>query len=149
MTFAFPSPFVILLVEDDEGHAALIREALEDAGYRDPLRHFRDGQEVLNFLMSPEGTAGIEPGTAYLLLLDIGLPRVDGLEVLRRIKECPKLHHIPVIMLTGDEDPVTVSLCYRLGCNGYVPKTSGMVSFEEVLRRLGLFLLIIEVTPST
>ena len=54
MTFAFPSPFVILLVEDDEGHAALIREALEDAGYRDPLRHFRDGQEVLNFLMSPQ-----------------------------------------------------------------------------------------------
>ncbi len=148
MTISLPSPFAILLVEDDEGHAALIREALEDAGYKGPLLHFRDGQEVLDFLMTSDEVSGMAPGTAYLLLLDIGLPRVDGLEVLRRIKECPKLHHIPVIMLSGDEDPVTVSLCYRLGCNGYVPKASGMVSFEEVLRRLGLFLLIIEVTPS-
>ena len=94
----------IILAEDDPGHATLIRKNLERAGLVNPILHFEDGQQTLDFLFrqapSPERTPG-----PYILLLDIRMPRVDGIEVLRRIKASEEMRNLPVIMLTTTDDP--------------------------------------------
>jgi CheY-like chemotaxis protein len=84
-------------------------------------------------------------GTPYLLLLDIGMPEVDGVEVLRRIKADPELKTMPVIMITTTDDPREVGRCHELGCSNYVTKPLDYNQFVEAIRRLGLFLLVVEV----
>jgi CheY-like chemotaxis protein len=123
----------ILIVEDDEGHAILIRENLEAAGVRNRIKHFRDGQAVLDFLFTgPPPAAG-----AYLVLLDIRMPKVDGIEVLRRIKAAPALRRLPVVMLTTADDAREVERCHELGCNVYLQKPVDYERFSEAIRRLG------------
>lgn len=137
--------FTILLAEDDDGHAELVRESLEDAGVRNPVRRFRDGREASLFLEALG--RGEVPGTpaSFLLLLDIRMPRVDGVEVLRRVKANPALQVMPVIMLTTMDDPREVEACYRLGCNGYLTKPVEFSAFSETLKNLGLFLRVLRV----
>lgn len=140
----------VLIAEDDDGHAILIREQLEDVGIHNPIQRFRDGAEVWNFLSGEGGAAGAsmrDPSHSYLLLLDIRMPRMDGVEVLRRIKATPALHSLPVIMLTTTDDPREVAECYALGCNSYVTKPVNFDDFSEVIKRLGLFISVIAVAP--
>jgi CheY-like chemotaxis protein len=80
-------------------------------------------------------------------LLDIRMPKMDGVELLRRIKAEPALHAMPVIMLTTTNDPREVKECYELGCNSYVTKPVNYQQFAEALTRLGLFILIMQVAP--
>lgn len=137
----------ILIVDDDEGHAILIRENLEAAGLQNRMEHFADGQAILDFFNS--GAAGSH--SSYLILLDIRMPKVDGIEVLRRLKEDPKLSKLPVIMLTTTDDSREVERCYELGCNVYIQKPVDYERFAEAIRRLGLFvtlLLLPEVNAS-
>jgi CheY-like chemotaxis protein len=140
----------VLIAEDDDGHALLIQEHLEDAGVHNPIRRFRDGAEAWDFLAG-EGVgpqrAKRDAEKAYLLLLDIRMPRMDGVEVLRRIKAHAELHALPVIMLTTTDDPREVAECYALGCNSYVTKPVNFADFSEVIKRLGLFISVIAVTP--
>ncbi len=140
----------VLIAEDDDGHALLIQEHLEDAGVHNPIRRFRDGAEAWDFLAG-EGVgpqrAKRDSEKAYLLLLDIRMPRMDGVEVLRRIKAHAELHALPVIMLTTTDDPREVAECYALGCNSYVTKPVNFADFSEVIKRLGLFISVIAVTP--
>lgn len=137
----------ILIAEDDDGHAELIRDNLNDAGLRNPIIRFRNGQEALDFFYAaPAGTAPRrEHGRAYMMLLDIRMPKVDGVEVLRRIKEDPELKNMPVIMLTTTDDPREIRNCYSLGCSCYVTKPVDYEKFTEMLTRLGLFLLVVQV----
>jgi CheY-like chemotaxis protein len=125
----------ILIVDDDEGHAILIRENLESAGVQNRIEHFRDGQAILDFF------AGRPPNDheTYLVLLDIRMPKIDGIEVLRRLKADPKLAKIPVIMLTTTDDAREVERCYKLGCNVYIQKPVDYDRFAEAIRRVGLF----------
>jgi CheY-like chemotaxis protein len=133
-----PSP-VILIVDDDEGHAILIRENLEAAGLSNRMEHFRDGQAILDFFASrPPGAH-----ETYLLLLDIRMPKVDGIEVLRRLKANPELSKLPVIMLTTTDDSREVERCYKLGCNVYIQKPVDYERFAEAIRRLGLFVTLL------
>ncbi len=125
----------ILIVDDDEGHAILIRENLEAAGVRNRIEHFRDGQAILDFFA---GQRGLKPET-YLILLDIRMPKVDGIEVLRRLKADPRLRGLPVIMLTTTDDAREVERCYELGCNVYIQKPVDYERFADAIRRLGLF----------
>ena len=105
----------ILIAEDDDGHAELIIDNMREAGLTNEITRFRDGQEALDFLAgTPDTPETRQSGTAYLLLLDIRMPRVDGVEVLRRIKATPELHKMPVIMLTTTDDPREVQNCYHL-----------------------------------
>ena len=132
----------ILIAEDDDGHAKLIQDRLESVGVRNQVRRFRNGDEIWAFL---SGEGGLVPGEEYLLLLDIRMPGLDGVEVLRRMKADERLKTIPVIMLTTTDDPREVENCYKLGCNSYLTKPVQFEKFAEVVRRLGLFLLVIKV----
>jgi CheY-like chemotaxis protein len=131
----------ILIAEDDDGHAELVRAQLLDAGIRNPYRRFRDGLELWSFL-DTEG----RKGGAFLVLLDIRMPRMDGVEALRRIKDDPTLSMIPIIMLTTTDDPREIDECYNLGCNCYVTKPVEFKAFTETLMRLGLFIVIMRVS---
>ena len=138
-------PFTILLAEDDDGHADLVMEQLREAGVGHPIVRFRDGQEALDFLLPPAGAPPRDRERAYLLLLDLNMPRLDGIAVLRRLKGDPDTRSIPVIMLTTTDDPQEVAACYHLGCNLYITKPVGFEAFSETLSRLGRFLQVLQV----
>lgn len=135
----------ILITEDDEGHAALIRKNLARAGVNNPMVHFRDGQEVLDFLFRRGAEPHREADAAYLLLLDIRMPKVDGVEVLRQVKADPELRKLPVIMITTTDDPREVNRCHELGCNNYITKPVDYDKFILAIRQLGLYLMVIEI----
>lgn len=137
----------ILIVEDDEGHAILIRENLEMAGLKNPVRHFRDGQAILDYFFDKSGKAVRGHDGTYLVLLDIRMPKVDGIEVLRRLKADSNLRTLPVIMLTTTDDTREVQRCHDLGCNVYVQKPVDYDKFAEAIRRLGLFVSMLLVPP--
>lgn len=138
----------VLIAEDDDGHADLIQELLRDVGVNNPILRFRDGRELLDFLEGKNPDWVYKPRGSYLLLLDIRMPRVDGVQALRVIKEDEKLRTLPVIMLTTTDDPREIQKCYQLGCNCYITKPVDFIQFSTVLRNLGLFLLIVKV-PET
>ncbi len=120
MSHPHPTPPTILIVDDDEGHAILIRENLEAAGLTNHIEHFRDGQAVLDFFFKDPRPKQ----ETYLLLLDIRMPKVDGIEALRRLKADPKLRKLPIIMLTTTDDTREVERCHELGCSVYIQKRS-------------------------
>lgn len=137
----------ILITEDDDGHAELIIDHLRESGIDNRIVRFRDGQEALDFFFLPAscGVSPREPGNSYVMLLDIRMPKVDGIEVLRQVKQDSILKSMPVIMLTTTEDPLEVETCYALGCSCYVTKPVDYEKFSQMLTRLGLFLLVVQV----
>jgi CheY-like chemotaxis protein len=136
---------VMLIAEDDEGHATLIKKQLARSGILNEMIHFKDGDETLDFLLKRGKGPHREPGKHYLLLLDIRMPRVDGIEVLRQVKGHDELRKIPVIMITTTDDPREVDRCHTLGCSHYITKPVDYEMFVKAVRQLGLFLLVIEV----
>ncbi len=136
-------PLTVLIAEDDDGHAELIRRLLLESGVQNEILRFRDGQEVLDFFAG-NGSPRLQNGQSYLVLLDIRMPRVDGVEVLQRMKSDPKLKNIPVVMLTTTDDPREIQNCYAHGCNCYITKPVEFGRFASVLRQLGLFLMIMQ-----
>ena len=135
----------VILAEDDDGHAALIKKNLKRAGIENQILHFKNGQEVLDFLFMKKDGPHRQPNSSYLLLLDIRMPKVDGIEVLRRIKEDDELRKMPVIMVTTTDDPLEVERCHRLGCNSYITKPIDSEKFIQAIKRLGLFIIVVEV----
>lgn len=138
---------IILIVDDDEGHAILVRENLEAAGLHNQIEHFRDGQAVLDFFFGKTPVAGRSAEHVYLVLLDIRMPKVDGIEVLRRLKADPELRKLPVIMLTTTDDAREVERCHQLGCSVYIQKPVDYDRFAEAIRRLGMFVMLLLVPP--
>ena len=134
----------IVLAEDDDGHATLIQRNLERAGLLNAVVRLRDGQAALDYLRGGGGCAGRAPGTC-LLLLDINMPKVDGVEVLRQLRADPATSSLPIIMLTTTDDPREIARCYQLGCNVYITKPVESGAFIEAIRRLGLFLQVVKV----
>ena len=111
----------ILLVEDNDADAFLIQEALREAGVDHPVHVETDGEAAIAHLQATE--AGAEPG---LMLLDLNLPRMDGREVLKRVKADPRLRQIPVIILTTSSAPDDIAMAYDRGANAFVRKPLGM-----------------------
>lgn len=136
---------VIIIAEDDAGHARLIEKNLSRVGLRNPIRRFENGQEVLDFLFRCGPVPHRETGMAYLLLLDIRMPQVDGVEVLRQIKEDAALRKLPVIMLTTTDDPREIERCHLLGCNSYIVKPVDYDKFAEAINQLGLYVSLVQV----
>jgi CheY-like chemotaxis protein len=135
----------IILVEDDDGHATLIERNLRRAGLDNGFIRLKDGQEALDFLLGSRAAPLPEP---CVLLLDIKMPRVDGIEVLKRLKGDPWMATLPVIMLTTTDDPREVERCYQLGCNVYVTKPVEYEQFIDAVKRLGFFLQVVKLPPS-
>jgi len=135
----------ILLVEDDDGHARLIERNLRKVNLINPIVRAADGQEALDYL-SKDGRFRDDANATrpQLILLDINLPRVDGIEVLERVKGNDQLRSIPVIMLTSTDTQAEIDRCYNAGANGYVAKPVSIDTLGEKLRRLGLYLEIVE-----
>lgn len=137
----------ILIADDDPGHSRLVEKHLRRAGLNNEIRLFPDGQAVLDYLFGAGTGAGarIDPGQSCLLLLDIRMPKVDGVAVLRRIKEHPEYRKMPVCMLTTTDDPREVERCHALGCNSYIVKPVDYEKFAEAVTRFGLFITLVEI----
>jgi CheY-like chemotaxis protein len=133
----------ILIVDDDEGHAILIRENLEAAGLSNHIEHFRDGQALLDYFFQGRPNQS----HTYLILLDIRMPKVDGIEVLRRLKADPEYRKLSVIMLTTTDDTREVERCHQLGCSVYIQKPVDYERFAEAIRRLGLIVPLLLLPP--
>lgn len=140
-------PLLILLAEDDDGHASLVQRNLKRSGITNTVVRVADGQQALDFVLRQGEFAQRPTDCSLLLLLDINMPRVDGLEVLRRVKGDAKLSGIPVIMLTTTDDPREIERCYQEGCSVYITKPVQYEAFVEAIRRLGLFLQVIQFPP--
>ena len=136
---------VILIADDDAGHARLIEKNLHRAGLHNPVVRFENGQEILDFLFSRGTGSKRSPGTSYLLLLDIRMPKQDGVEVLRQVKLDAELRKLPIIMLTTTDDPREVARCHGLGCSNYIVKPVDYEKFSEAIKQLGLFISLVQV----
>ncbi len=128
----------ILVAEDDPGHAELIKAELLESGVRNEIIRFADGAEAWEFISNRRN-----PESNYLLLLDIRMPCMDGIELLSRIKASEELRTMPVIMISTTDDPPEIKKCYGLGCNVYITKPISYNKLSETLKRLGLFIQIL------
>lgn len=136
---------VILIAEDDDGHAELIKIGLHDSGVCNAIIRFKNGLDVWEFLNGSSKNKSRDDSKSYLLLLDINMPNMDGIELLQKIKSNADLKDIPVVMLTTTDDPREVETCYQLGCNMYITKPVQFDKFAEVLNRMGLFIQIVKI----
>ncbi len=131
---------VILIAEDDAGHFQLIKKNLWLACVNNEILQFKDGQQILDFLFQTGDGMGLDEARRYIVLLDVRMPKVDGLDVLRRIKGDEKLRQIPVIMLTTTNESSMIEQCYELGCSYYMVKPVDYHQFMEAVQNLGKFL---------
>ena len=140
----------ILLVEDNEDDIALTLRALEKNHLRNEVIIMRDGQEALDFLFR-QGEHATRPidDMPELVLLDLKLPRRDGLEILREIRASPQTQFLPVVVLTSSSQDRDVVQSYELGANSYVQKPVNFTDFIEATRQLGLYWLVLNRRPVT
>lgn len=136
---------VILTVEDDDGHFWLVKRSLQREGVPNKIVRFADGQGVLDFLFRSGSGEQRAENTAYLMLLDIRMPKVDGIEVLRRTKDDENLRKIPVVILTTTDDQGEIDISHKLGCSMYLVKPIEYDDFVDMIRKLARFLAIVEV----
>ena len=136
---------IILIAEDDAGHAALIKKNLARSGIANKIIHFWNGQEVLDYLFRRGDGPHRSSGDGHVLLLDIRMPKVSGTEVLERIKSDSELCKLPVIMVTTTDDPKEVEHCHSLGCSNYITKPVEYDKFVKAIRQLGLFLSVVQI----
>ena len=134
----------ILLVEDSSDDLELAQMALKNNRIANHIRVARDGAEALEILF---GTGGQAPATPKVIFLDLKLPKVDGLEVLQRIKSDPRTRHIPVVVMTSSREESDVVRSYQLGVNSYVVKPVDFEKFTEAVRQLGLYWLLLNHQP--
>ena len=143
-----PNPVTIVMVEDDEGHARLIEKNIRRAGVNNEIVPFTDGTSALNFLLGPDGSGEVSAKRAFLILLDLNLPDMTGIDILQRVKANEHLKRSPVVVLTTTDDQREIQRCYDLGCNVYITKPVNYEGFANAIRQLGLFFSVIQV-PET
>jgi CheY-like chemotaxis protein len=137
----------ILYVEDNPRDAELTVRALKRINLANRLYWVKDGAEALDFLLCKGAYATRGNGHPKLVLLDIKLPKVDGIEVLRRLKEHPRLKTIPVVMLTSSAEERDIVESYQLGVNSYIVKPVEFAAFVETVSNAGLYWMITNRTP--
>jgi len=132
---------LILLVEDDPDHELLTIRALKRSKIANDVHVARDGEEAIALLF---GENAIHP---QVILLDLKLPKVDGLEVLRRIRESPTTRMLPVVILTSSDEERDLVRSYQLGVNSYIRKPVNFNDFAEATRQLGMYWLVLNECP--
>jgi CheY-like chemotaxis protein len=141
-------PVVVLLVEDSEDHAELVVRNLHDHNVANRIIHVADGQAALDYLLRHGDYADPERSPRpHVVLLDLRLPKVDGLEVLRAIKEHPDLRAIPVVVLTTSQADRDVASAYRHHANSYLVKPVGFEQFCRMMKDLGFYWMGWNVSP--
>lgn len=138
-------PVTIILIEDDPGHARLIEKNVRRAGVNNAILPFTDGTSALEHLFGQDPQGQRHADMALLVLLDLNLSDMSGLDILRRIKADDALRRVPVIVLTTTDDKAEIQRCYDLGCNVYITKPVDYESFASAIRQLGLFLAVMQV----
>lgn len=143
------TPVTILMIEDDAGHARLIERNIRRAGVNNDIVPFASGNEAVAYLFGSAGVPALRTGSGYLILLDLNLPDMSGVDILRRLKEDAATRSIPVVVLTTTDERTEIQRCYDLGCNVYITKPLNYESFSEAIRQLGLFLMVMQVPERT
>ena len=142
-------PVTIIMIEDDEGHARLIERNIRRSGVNNEIVPFTNGTEAVHYLFGKDGSAVERKGQALLILLDLNLPDMTGIDILKRVKENKHLKSTPVVVLTTTDDSQEIKRCYELGCNVYITKPVNYESFANAIRQLGLFFSVIQVPPAS
>jgi two-component system response regulator len=132
----------VLLIEDNPDDAELTIRVLKKHNLANSLVHLHDGEEALNFLFGKSNTS-----TPKLILLDLKMPKIDGLEVLRKIKGDEQKKKIPIVILTSSKEERDIIESYKFGVNAYVVKPVEFEKFVEAVAQLGLFWLILNQSP--
>ena len=129
----------ILLVEDSDADAEMTIDALRQAKLANPIVHVEDGVEALDYLFARGEYAGKANGVPAVVLLDIKMPRLDGIEVLREIRNSEKFKHVPVVILSSSREETDLARSWDLGVNAYVVKPVNASQFFEAVQTLGQF----------
>ena len=137
----------ILLVEDSPNDAELTLEALAEINLANEIQWLKDGEEALDYLYRRGAYSGREPINPILILLDLKLPKVDGRQVLREIRNDPRLRAIPVVVMTSSREESDLAGCYATGVNAYVVKPVNYAEFVKAVRALGVFWAVINEPP--
>ncbi|MDR3713482.1 MAG: response regulator [Puia sp.] len=140
----------VLLVEDDPDDAELTIRALKKHNLANHLLHVKDGEEALNFLFAKgayEKTRDLA-SPPRIILLDIQMPKVNGLEVLQQVKSDPRTKMTPVVVLTSSKQDPDIQKCYALGANSYIVKPVSFERFADAIRDLGYYWLILNTPPA-
>jgi CheY-like chemotaxis protein len=135
----------IVMVEDDEGHARLIERNIRRAGVNNEIIPARDGRTALDVILGEDRSGEVSEGRYLLILLDLNLPDMTGIDILERVKGNPHTKHLPVVILTTTDDEVEIKRCYDLGANVYITKPVEYDSFANAIRQLGLFFSVMQV----
>jgi two-component system, response regulator len=139
---------IILLVEDNPDDEALTLRAFQKNNILNEIVVVRDGSEALDYLFFKDKYAERDPGSdPELILLDLKLPKVDGLEVLKAIRENPKTRLYPVIILTSSKEEKDILKSYELYANSYIRKPVDFLQFSDAIRQLGIYWLVLNETP--
>jgi two-component system response regulator len=142
------SPVEILIVEDSAHDLELTLRALRRANLSNRIEVARDGAEALAFVFGEGAHAGRHvEDRLCLILLDLKLPKVDGLEVLRRIKQDPRTRSVPVVVLTSSKEQTDISDSYEFGVNSYIVKPMDFEGFTKAVRDLGFYWLLLNHAP--
>ncbi|WP_375454414.1 response regulator [uncultured Methylobacterium sp.] len=137
------------MIEDDEGHARLIERNIRRAGVNNAIIPFRDGTSALSYLLGPDGSGEASARRHLLILLDLNLPDMTGLEILEKLKANLHTKRSPVVVLTTTDDHREIQRCYDLGANVYLTKPVNYEGFSNAIRQLGLFLAVIQVPENS
>ena len=138
---------VILLVEDNDDDAELTARAFTEAKIENPLCHVRDGVEALDYLFRRGQYSDRAEGNPAVVLLDLKLPRVDGIQVLEAVKKDESLRAVPVVMLTASREEKDLVRSYSLGANAYVVKPVAFKDFLDAIQDLGVFWAVLNEPP--
>jgi CheY-like chemotaxis protein len=138
----------IVMVEDDEGHARLIEKNIRRAGVQNEVVPFTNGTEALDFVLGEDRSGLASAGRFLLILLDLNLPDMSGIDILQKLKTNQHTKRLPIVILTTTDDEREIQRCYDLGANVYITKPVEYESFAHAIRQLGLFFSVIQI-PET
>jgi DNA-binding response OmpR family regulator len=139
------NPVTIVMIEDDEGHARLIERNIRRAGVTNDIVPIASGNAAFDYLLGEDKSGMVSAKRALLILLDLNLPDMSGVDILAKIKTNPHLKRSPVVVLTTTDDEREIQRCYDLGANVYITKPVNYESFANAIRQLGLFVAVMQV----
>lgn len=135
----------IVMIEDDEGHARLIEKNVRRAGVNNEIVPFTNGTEALDFILGPDRSGTVSSDRHLLILLDLNLPDMSGIDILEKVKSNPHAKRLPVVILTTTDDEREIQRCYDLGANVYITKPVDYDNFAHAIRQLGLFFSVMQI----